>query len=149
MAASAALGRKRCLPREPRPKVRTPRVHLVPMQPSISGRPQHTNATFGQRRLPQPGHSRLTSKEQETEDATMEMSWVPSSSNGGTQRGLDPSTSKSPSGMTGRKKGKRKGMETFGAGLEKGIEEVVEVTESERIGRTQRRKGGRSGSKNA
>jgi len=54
-----------------------------------------------------------------------------------------------PSGMTGRKKGKWKGMETFGAGLEKGIEEVVDVAESERIGRTQRRKGVRSGSKNA
>jgi len=116
----------------------------------ISNRSHHTNATFGERRLPQPGHSRLTSKGQETEDATREISWVPSSSsNGGNQKGLDPSASNPPSGMTGRKKGKRKGMETFGAGLEKGIEEVVDVAESERIGRTQRRKGVRSGSKNA
>lgn len=127
-------------------------VHLVPMRPrtGISNRSDPTtNATFGQRRLPQPGHNRLTSKKQETEDANMEISWVPSSSNGGNLKGLDPSMSNPPSGMTGRKKGKRKGMETFGAGLEKGIEEVVDVVESERIGRTQRRKGVRSGSKNA
>jgi ribosome biogenesis protein ENP2 len=48
-----------------------------------------------------------------------------------------------------RKKEVRKGVEVFGAGMERGVEEAKgEMSESERSGRKQRRKGMRSGSKN-
>lgn len=48
-----------------------------------------------------------------------------------------------------KNKDKRKGVETFGAGMEKGHEETsAGLTDSDRQGRTQRRRGVRSGSKN-
>lgn len=48
-----------------------------------------------------------------------------------------------------RMKDVRKGVEVFGAGMERGVEELKnEMSESERSGRKQRRKGMRSGSKN-
>lgn len=48
-----------------------------------------------------------------------------------------------------KKKDVRKGVEVFGAGMERGVEEAKgEMSESERSGRKQRRKGMRSGSKN-
>jgi hypothetical protein len=50
---------------------------------------------------------------------------------------------------TRKKKDIRKGVEVFGAGMERGVEEQKgDMSENERSGRKQRRKGMRSGSKN-
>ena len=66
----------------------------------------------------------------------MEMSFVPSHTGDG-----EPAQKK--------KKDVRKGVEAFGAGMERGVEEPRgEMSESERSGRKQRRKGMRSGSRN-
>lgn len=66
------------------------------------------------------------------------MSWVPSSTK-------DPSRDRGS-----QKDGKpRKGVELFGAGMERGGGDRTPVlSDSERTGRSQRRKGMRSGSKN-
>lgn len=72
----------------------------------------------------------------------MEVSWVPS----GTRKVDEDDMLVSGGGSNG--KPKRKGVETFGAGMEKGGDNIVEMSESDKKGRTQRRKGVRSGSKN-
>jgi len=71
-----------------------------------------------------------------SKEGGFEMSWVPSSS--------------APKGGNAKKeKEARKGVEVFGAGMERGDgEEKHSLSESERRGRTERRKGMRSGSKN-
>lgn len=72
-----------------------------------------------------------------SKEGGFEMSWVPSSSSG-----RDPASK-------GVSRKERKGVEMFGAGMERGDEEKTHaLSESERKGRTQRRKGMRSGSKN-
>ncbi|KAJ6590629.1 NUC153 and WD40 repeat-containing nucleolar rRNA processing-related protein [Mycena vulgaris] len=121
---------------------------FVPMRPASTGangtRLADRNATFGQRRgttaAPVPATGSRSSKSHE---AAMEVSWVPSASSatGGDADDVDASS---------RSKSKaRKGVEAFGAGLEKGYNgEDVEISEQDRKGRTQRRKGVRSGSKN-
>lgn len=76
------------------------------------------------------------------EDGGMEVSFMPSGKS-------DRDEDKGRGGRAGGKAPRRKGVETFGAGMEKGGEDPdVEISESERKGRTQRRKGMRSGSKN-
>ncbi|KDQ08766.1 hypothetical protein BOTBODRAFT_37625 [Botryobasidium botryosum FD-172 SS1] len=75
----------------------------------------------------------------------MELSWVPSS----TKRTREEARG---SGGGAGKKDSRKGVETFGAGMEKGSAREMfgaTGTEAERHGRTQRRRGIRSGSRNA
>lgn len=75
------------------------------------------------------------------------MSWVPSADAAGNDDDALVGEGGRAPGGTKRRDGKRKGVESFGAGMERGgIGE--ELTESERKGRTQRRKGIRSGSKN-
>ena len=70
----------------------------------------------------------------------MEMSFVPSGTG-------DDDPEKAPVGK--KKKDVRKGVEVFGAGMERGVEEAEgEMSETERSGRKQRRKGMRSGSRN-
>ena len=71
----------------------------------------------------------------------MEISWVPSHPPGENPNDL--------SGKAGKGRTKQRNVETFGAGLEMAGKEDAEVGESDRHGRTQRRKGVRSGSKNA
>jgi len=123
------------------------KLSMVPMRPQTGGhRSSDKTATFGQRRAPvassstkQPDARRSTAQQ---EDAPMEISWVPSSGSGekdGAGKRRDQS---------GNEKGRRKGVESFGAGLERGFEEHADLAESDRKGRTQRRKGVRSGSKN-
>ena len=63
------------------------------------------------------------------------MSWVPSGSD------------KQDDGWPAHKE-ERKGVERFGAGMEKGGESPAEVSDRERKGRTKRRQDVRSGSKN-
>lgn len=128
---------------------RVANVNYVPMRPQTGAngtRISDKNASFGQRRGPTllPGSSKSNANRKagsEPHAAAMEMSWVPSSSGGG---GDNSDVSGRP-----KKDPKRKGVEEFGAGMEKGGEDrSVEISESDRRGRTQRRHGVRSGSKN-
>ncbi|KAL4267834.1 WD repeat NOL10/ENP2 family protein [Pleurotus pulmonarius] len=129
---------------------RVANVKMVPMQAraSTASRGVDKNATFGQRRSG-PGTSRKTQHRAQGQDdagGPMEMSWVPSSTAKiGDDDALVPGSKPFKHGQ------RRKGVESFGAGLEKGGEEEHERQggESERKGRVQRRKGVRSGSKNA
>lgn len=71
-------------------------------------------------------------------DGGMEMSFIPSGE-------ADEEEQRSAR----KKKDVRKGVEVFGAGMERGVEEQKgDMSENERSGRKQRRKGMRSGSKN-
>lgn len=101
------------------------------------------NATFGQRRTPKV-KAKTGGFTPVSADGGFEMSWVPSSSQ---QTGGEMFTSDGGDIQRNRKE-RRKGMEVFGAGMEKGEDPSIHLTESERKGRTQRRKGVRSGSKN-
>ncbi|KAF8157008.1 NUC153 and WD40 repeat-containing nucleolar rRNA processing-related protein [Crassisporium funariophilum] len=126
-------------------------LKMVPMRPQTGPNSQRLgdkNATFGQRRMPASSSTSSAKrpsvkKAHVDDDAPMEISWVPSSSTG--SGGKDSGEGKGK--MRGKEK--RKGVEVFGAGLERGVEERSDANESERQGRTQRRKGVRSGSKNA
>ncbi|KAG5643073.1 hypothetical protein DXG03_001601 [Asterophora parasitica] len=129
---------------------RTPKVNLVPMSPQTEGsRSADKNATFGQRRVPPTvgggvGKKQPASNARFTADGAMELSWVPS---GGPADADDMLVS--GGGAPKKGKSKRPGVETFGAGMERGRDDqLMEVSESDRKGRTQRRKGVRSGSKN-
>lgn len=129
------------------------KINMVPIRPQTMGsnstqRPGDKDATFGQRRMPRSASSTNTTgkssfKAHEDDDA-MEISWVPTSSaTGGKDNGDGQSTSRTVKGK------RRKGVESFGAGLERGVEERMEFSnDSERKGRSHRRKGVRSGSKN-
>ena len=125
---------------------------MVPIRPQTIGsnnntqRPGDKNATFGQRRMPRSASFTNSAKKSsfrahEDDDNAMEISWVPTSSSSATG-GKDERQNKS---KTARDK-LRKGIETFGAGLERGVEEFS--NDSEKKGRSHRRKGVRSGSKN-
>lgn len=122
-------------------------VNFVPLVPhtetSTSARKMgDKTATFGQRRdVPARGSSHTMSPHTASKAGKgFEMSWVPSSTK-------DPSRDRG-----NRKDGHaRKGVEVFGAGMERGGgdgERTAVLSESERTGRSQRRKGMRSGSKN-
>lgn len=79
-----------------------------------------------------------------TADGDMEMTYVPSEAAGATDYGEGDR----PSGRS-KLLQRRKGVEVFGAGMEKGGEAPeFALSESDRQGRTHRRKGMRSGSKN-
>lgn len=123
--------------------------------PSRSGRATDKNATFGQRRT---SDSPLTKRKptefvSRTADGGVEMSWVPTAASTKHHAEEDARTDRlSAKGKKGSDKGKerRRGVESFGAGMEKGGEEPTSVSSAgDRSGRTERRKGIRSGSKNA
>lgn len=102
-------------------------------------------ATFGQRRTTKTGSSdksavAASDNVKFSADGGVEMTFVPSMS--ADAEGGERAGSKG-------KQARRKGVETFGAGLERGgPEPEVAMAESERKGRAQRRRGMRSGSKN-
>lgn len=108
------------------------------------------NTPFGQRRFnsttaPTFKKDRMNNTALRSEHGGMEITWTPSASS--FKDGPEQDT------LRGKKSGKgqesrRKGVESFGAGMERGGEQEVATTEAERKGRTQRRKGIRSGSKN-
>ena len=111
---------------------------MIPMRLQTGGvyqRSSDKTATFGQRRVPvasstkKPG-ARIPTTQQE---APMEISWVPLSGSSGKGGGDGQRRSQS-----GNEKSRRKGVESFGAGLEKGIEEHINLGESDRQGRTHR-----------
>lgn len=70
----------------------------------------------------------------------MEVSWIPS--------GRDRNDKGSSASRQNNNGGRRKGVETFGAGMERGYVPDDEVGESDKKGRTQRRRDVRSGSRN-
>ncbi|KAG0698718.1 WD40-repeat-containing domain protein [Suillus ampliporus] len=116
-------------------------VNFVPLVPhtetSTSARKMgDKTATFGQRRnAPARGPASHTTTAKGSKEGGFEMSWVPSSNKPREERGSG--------------KDARKGVEVFGAGMERGDEDRTQaLSESERKGRSQRRKGMRSGSKN-
>ncbi|KAF9239282.1 WD40-repeat-containing domain protein [Melanogaster broomeanus] len=121
---------------------RSSKVNLVPLvaQTRSTGKMGDKNETFGQRltsRHMSKSSANPSSNVRFSKDGGMEMSFVPS--------GTDDLRNSAPA----RKKTIRKGVEVFGAGMERGTEEPKgEMSESERRGRTHRRKGMRSGSKN-
>ncbi|KAL1747387.1 WD40-repeat-containing domain protein [Schizophyllum fasciatum] len=106
------------------------KVKMVPL--TVRGGPGgNKSASFGQRKS---GASRGKADTDDAMDGGVEISWVPT-------EGAAPAATK----------GRRKGVETFGSGMERGGEEDEgrDLSESEKKGRTQRRKGVRSGSKSA
>ena len=127
---------------------------MVPIRPQTiesnnTERPGDKDATFGQRRIPRSAFSTNTtgkfSFRAHKDDDAMEISWVPTSSSSATG-GKDNGDRQSKSRTV--KDRLRKGVETFGAGLERGVERMESSNDSERQGRSHRRKGVRSGSKN-
>ncbi|EIN08853.1 hypothetical protein PUNSTDRAFT_113481 [Punctularia strigosozonata HHB-11173 SS5] len=129
---------------------RKPNVQFVPLRAQAdSGARTDRNAAFGQRRSGGgSGQSAAKPKGRSSShggggSGNVEMTWVPSAS-AARDQGI--------SEKAGKGKGRTKSVERFGAGLERGGEEERrrdQMSESERKGRTQRRKGIRSGSKNA
>ncbi|KIJ14591.1 hypothetical protein PAXINDRAFT_78867 [Paxillus involutus ATCC 200175] len=122
---------------------RSSKVNFVPLvarMPTSTGKMGDKNASFGQRLASRPtpkSSANSSSTTRFSADGGMEISFMPS--------GTDDVDQSAPA----RKKDARKGVEVFGVGMERGTEEPKgEMSESERRGRTQRRKGMRSGSKN-
>ena len=109
---------------------RVPKVNLVPMRADTRSRGVDKNATFGQRRK---GVSAPSGKEEDVLQVHLgEVTWTPSTTQVAREDRMF----------------KKKGGEMFGAGMEKGVVDQPELSEMERKGRTQRRKGVRSGSRN-
>ena len=147
-------------------------VRLVPLQaqPSTaaSGRiaeSRDPSSSFGRRRSAhqqqdqQQDQQRRRHHEDEhilrKGDGSVEVSWVPTSRS---RRSEGPAEGEDEDGLVGRPRGQkralkdvRKGVERFGAGMEKGGEDpnMRALSEQERRGRSQPRRGMRSGSKNA
>ncbi|TDL24601.1 hypothetical protein BD410DRAFT_838116 [Rickenella mellea] len=142
----------------------TKQVRMAPLRATTEGssnsRGASRDASFGQRRLASSSSSRHhTSRDasnvSRAADGSMSISWVPSNS------GKKSSSSRNAQGDGGeddafdsggrgtKMERKKKGVETFGAGLEKGGgDERRELSEGERKGRDRRRRDVRSGSKN-
>lgn len=122
----------------------------MPLQTQVNGsdgRFNNKNATFGQRRSVAEGLNSQNAagkgkmREDRSADGGMEVTFVPS--------GAADDAEPAERGGRGKNPARRKGVELFGAGLEKGGREAeVVLSEGERKGRTQRRRGMRSGSKN-
>ncbi|TFY59903.1 hypothetical protein EVJ58_g5480 [Rhodofomes roseus] len=154
-ARLAARNSARSQPRS-RPHQRQPKVNLVPLHAQASGvgRSTDRSATFGQRRSGSSlaekgkGKGRADATDvRQTGDGGMEVSFV-SRFSGAYDSDEDMDGSSRVTAKAG-KEAKRKGVQTFGAGMERGGEDPEhELSETERRGRTQRRKGMRSGSKN-
>lgn len=99
------------------------------------------SASFGQRRQRPSGthHTKRQSGMQKAEDGGFALSWIPSQTR---------DDSGKPARAGAKSKIKRPGIEYLGAGLEKGVERLENISETERKGRSERRKNVRSGSKN-
>lgn len=111
---------------------------LVAQANAAPGKADDKEVSFGQR-LGSRKLSKLASTVRFSADGGMEMSFIPSGAGEGETEPAD----------AGKKKDVRKGVEVFGAGMERGVEESkADMSESERSGRKKRRTGMRSGSKN-
>jgi len=97
------------------------------------------STSFGQRRQ-RPSSIHHTTRQsglQKAGDGGFSLSWVPFQTKDDSGRPVE-----------GKSKMKRPGIEYLGAGLEKGVERVNNLSETDRKGRSVRRKNIRSGSKN-
>jgi ribosome biogenesis protein ENP2 len=135
---------------------------MVPIKAQgTSSRGGGTNhqASFGQRRTSEVPDRRRSGGPSHavrgTTDGGVEISWVPSAGDAARHAAEDAIEDKrAAEAKRGRKAAaakpeKRKGVESFGAGMERGGQDPArELADSERRGRTERRKGMRSGSKN-
>lgn len=146
-------------------------LRLVPLQAQLSTASDRTAASgdtsFGHRRFikqrqrPTNGPNHNDEKEHvfRKNDGSVEVSWVPTTrstrsdaTRAETTAGADEDDLVGrPRGLKRALKDTRKGVERFGAGMEKGGEDpdMRVLGEQERSGRKQRRHGMRSGSKNA
>ena len=121
---------------------------LVPMRPqtdaSHSLNDHGITVSFGDRRKHAPSAKSSKSLVDKQEDhGLMEMSWMPTTSSKDDEHSDDDAQTRS------KPKGKRKGVESFGAGMEKGVDSSEQINEASRTGRSKRRSGVRSGSRNA
>ncbi|GBE87402.1 Ribosome biogenesis protein enp2 homolog [Sparassis crispa] len=156
-ARMAARTSSRAQARSRQPQQRQPNVRMVPLRAKsdVASARADKDATFGQRRFTGGVDAKRKGRApprdtqlRHSADGGMEMSFIPkASSHHADDDILDDDHD---NGMKQRVKGtaRRKGVETFGAGMERGGREEQEMSESERKGRTHRRKGMRSGSKN-
>lgn len=142
-------GSKMTRPLPPTQKRNARQPRLVELRPQTEGDVFNPgadrNSTFGERRTQFPSAKMSKNKNavSGTEKGAMEISWIPS-----TTSKDDDDHSDNENNQTRRSK-KQKGAETFGAGMEKGGRIEGEDLEHEsRFGRTKRRTGVRSGSKN-
>jgi ribosome biogenesis protein ENP2 len=153
-------------------------VRLVPLQAqastTASGRiaaaSRDTSSSFGHRRSASTRHQQQQQQQQQQHhdrhnredehihrkgDGSVEVSWVPAPKSSRSGVGEDEDEDSLVGGQQRRQKralkDTRKGVERFGAGMEKGGEDpnMRALSEQERRGRSQRRRGMRSGSKNA
>jgi len=163
------------LPRKPPLSIRrttNANLRLVPLQYRPSTSSGHTatsrDAPFGHRRS---ASARQRQRQNDTTsganhddehvfpkgDGSVEVSWVPTTSRSSRSDAAagedddDDLVERRPGRNKRASKDMRKGVERFGAGMEKGGEDpdMRVLSEQERSGRTQRRRGMRSGSKNA
>ena len=115
-------------------------VRMAPLKASRGGRrDSRGGATFGARRFEASKSKRPSEHVKRSMDGSMELTWVP------------PSKRDRPQAFSeGGKQKKQSGIEMFGAGMERGgrPQNVVELNEAQRHGRTKRRQNVRSGSKN-
>jgi ribosome biogenesis protein ENP2 len=117
----------------------------VRVRSSQNGGESHAGASFGSRMRKSSSHGAVESAPTRiiSNNFPMELSWMPSERSG---KGDDNLLG---DGERKKKKGQARGVETFGAGMEKGHRsDKIQLSEAERRGRTQRRQGMRSGSKN-
>jgi ribosome biogenesis protein ENP2 len=150
-------------------------VRLVPLQAqastgriAVAAASRDTSSSFGHRRSAsarqqqqqqQQNHERHSREDEHIlrkGDGSVEVSWVPDPKS---SRSDVPAVGEDDEDLVGRQqrrqkralKDTRKGVERFGAGMEKGGEDpnMPVLSEQERRGRSQRRRGMRSGSKNA
>lgn len=125
---------------------RMPNVKFTPMRAaSSSSALADKDATFGQRLAPSKSDRKGKSRQDTADgpDMGMEVTWVPSGNK-------DREDVEADERRKAKSKAKRAGVETFGAGMEKGgAEPEMDISEAERSGRKQRRQNVRSGSRNA
>jgi ribosome biogenesis protein ENP2 len=164
------------VPRRPLPSARRPtnaNLRLVPLQHRPSANSGNTavskDASFGHRRStsarqrqrandPTSGANPHDEHVFRKTDGSVEVSWVPTSRSARLDAEAE-GDGEDEGGLVERRSGRhkraskdtRKGVERFGAGMEKGGEDpdMRVLSEQDRSGRTQRRRGMRSGSKNA
>lgn len=148
MAARASF---RATPRQP--QRRNPNVRLVPVRADTDAqrRGVDKNATFGQRRTLVDSSSKDKGKARDdsfkrSADGGVEISWVPTANATSSLEDADVIGDRADGG---KRTARKKGVEVFGAGMEKGgAEQERVINEGERQGRAHRRTGMRSGSKN-
>jgi ribosome biogenesis protein ENP2 len=147
------------LPGSQAPRMLPKGLRLAPVQGQSGSRfGPDRGASFGQRRMAQGAsvsHSNKPSHASRgTADGGAEISWIPSAGDAARHAAEEALEDRRAAEFKGKKAPvakppKRKGVESFGAGMERGGQDPsVVVSESDRQGRTERRKGMRSGSKN-